>query len=220
MKRKFNKTSIISLLVILSIFISGCSALKNINSPNNLIKDNNQKIENNIDNLINQIEVKKGQEKEYDRNTYTSKSQSYNFNGKKYNSIRNYSYFASVWYSNGVYKDPYNGKNITNVKAADYDHIIPLHYANLHGADSWTNEKRKKYADDPSVGVVVNAHDNRAKGDKGPSKWLPKNNVKEYCYTWLVIAKKYNLSIASEDMKVIKEKLKNTKNLSIINEYN
>lgn len=169
--------------------------------------------------LLSSIEVEDGYEDYYDRNEYTSSSQYYvGRTGETYDSIRNYAYYESVHYQNGVYQDPYTNK-MYDIKGLDYDHIIPLHYANLHGADNWSEEDKKSYADDPYIGVNVNAHSNRAKSDKGPSQWLPEENVEDYCYTWLVIAYQYDLSITQEDIDTIMNQLDGYSNPAIINGY-
>lgn len=186
-------------------------------------KINKDLMSQSIDELISQISIEQGKESKYDRNEYTSQTQSYTYKGKNIKSIRNYSYYASVNYDDKTdkYLDPYSGKYLTNVKQADYDHIIPLHYANQHGADKWSDEKKKEYADDPTVGVCVSAHANRSKGDKGPAKYMPEVNKADYAYTWLVLSVKYNLSMSKEDMSVVKQELKGKtkEQVKLINEY-
>lgn len=237
--KKFNKI-IIGIIISTSILTLGYNnihtnnfkSLISINSfktsvttkelnKNDII--NNSEFENkNIKQLIFKIKVEKANNFEkYDRNAYTSNYQKYIFKEETYRSIRAYAFAASVHYDNGVYTSPYDNKNYT-MKEMDYDHIIPLSYADVHGADNWDDVKKKSYADNPIVGIDVNLHDNRSKGDKGPYEWLPEKNVESYCYTWLVLADKYNLSIAPKDMDVIKEKLNNVNesDLKIINKYN
>ena len=176
---------------------------------------------------------------EYDRDDWTSSSQYYecndienhkhnnnDYNGDdngEFGSIRAYSYYESEWYDWDLneYIDPYSNETIYSIKECDYDHIIPLAYANNHGAASWSNEEKKAYADDPTVGVNCYASENRSKQAKGPSEWLPSTNVADYCYTWLVIADKYDLSISQDDMDIIKQVLStaNVNELSLINDY-
>lgn len=191
----------------------------------------------------NEVNVKVGPKNDesepvYDRNEWTSSYQWYkcnepnhdhnsnDYNGDddgEYRSIRAYSYYESVWYDweTERYLDPYTNEWIENVKETDYDHIIPLAYANAHGAAQWGEEKKKAYADDPSVGVCCNSSDNRAKGAKGPSEWLPEENVEMYCYTWLVIAEEYNLTLSEKDLATINEVLfgVDVSELHVINEY-
>ena len=100
---------------------------------------------------------------------------------------------------------------LMSIKSMQYDHIIPLKYANDHGASHWTNEQKIHFATDLDVALTVSGHENMAKGAKGPSKYMPAKNRKEYAVTWLLIAQKYNLSLDPEDMQTIKNELKDVK---------
>lgn len=178
--------------------------------------------------LVDRVAVEEDQQVDYDRDLYTSSYQSYECDKDHecehgYSSIRTYSFYECEWYNwdTGVYIDPYTNLPVESIKKTDYDHIIPLAYADRHGANAWTEEQKKGYADDPTVGVCVNSSDNRSKGDKGPSEWLPDENQQDYCYTWLVLADVYDLSITPEDMDTILQVLDgvDVNSLSLINEY-
>lgn len=73
----------------------------------------------------------------------------------------------------------------------------------------WTNEEKNKYAYDQYIGVDVLNKSNRSKSDKGPSEWLPDKNISAYCYSWLVIASKYNIAMRKVDIKVCELECKN-----------
>jgi hypothetical protein len=175
----------------------------------------------NIQELIQSVKVDDGANVDYNREDYTSSTQSYSYNGKFFNRITEYAFYASKHYTNGQYISPYSNQAIT-LKGTDYDHIIPLHYLNSHGAASWSTTKKKQFADDPTNGVDVSSHDNRVKSDSGPAEWMPDQNKDQYAYSWLVIADKYDISISSQDMNVIKNALKdaNSKTITTINQYN
>lgn len=72
----------------------------------------------------------------------------------------------------------------------------------LRGASEWTDEQRNAYAYDQSVGVDVLNSANRSKSDKGPTDWLPDINRGSYCYSWLVICQKYNLSMTKDEIQL------------------
>lgn len=225
--KRFVKFNLAIALALASIFGIGCDAGelkdfgKNLKAISQSYDDRNFEMSSSVSDLIEKIEIKDGYETQYDRGSYTSSTQSYYFNGEEYDSIRSYAYNASKWMVDGIYTDPYTGEAIS-IESTDYDHIIPLHYANMHGAEEWADTAKREYADDPFVGVVVNSGDNRAKGDKGPSEWLPEENVEDYCYTWLVIAAEYDLSMDSDDMETIKRELNGVpeSELQRINLYN
>ena len=207
-KGESSTKKIIALLATLVISLTAC------------VVDIQETESGDLQELINSIKIEDDQDVYYDRSEWTSSSQLYLCNNHrhdhnrnsytgdddgKFTSIRAYAYYESVWYDwdNDVYTDPYTGYIIKSVKETDYDHIIPLAYANAHGGSEWSGDKKKEYSDDPSVGVCCNKSENCIKGAKGPSEWLPKENQDDYCYTWLVIANKYDLSISQDDIDVI-----------------
>lgn len=188
-----------------------------------------------VETLLENVKIGDGDDySSYDRTEWTSKYQYYsckdldhNDDGTldcpgKYSSIRKYSFYESDWYDweKDQYIDPYTNDVITDISKVDYDHIIPLAYAHAHGAALWTEEQKREFADDPTVGVCCSQFDNRAKGAKGPSEWMPSANQASYCYTWLIIANRFNLWLEQEDYDVIIKTLKGYKGeLSIINPY-
>lgn len=123
-----------------------------------------------------------------------------------------------------TFNDPYTNEIIKDVKDSDFDHIVPLAYVNIHGGYKWDENAKKEFADNPNNGVCVNASDNRAKGAKGPGKWLPAYHKEDYCYTWLSILNKYHLTISESDMDKIKDILdslneNDINKISLINDY-
>ena len=109
--------------------------------------------------------------------------------------------------SGTMVNDPYTGKTYdwqrgrNTSMAVQIDHIIPLKYAWMHGADKWSQETREQYANDPDVLVAADGPANAAKGAKGPSQWEPENKsyTCQYAKDWLKIADKYNLSVDQAD---------------------
>ena len=80
----------------------------------------------------------------------------------------------------GVWIEPYLGSPdmVTDPKALDVDHLVPLGWAAKHGGQSWSKEKKAEYANDLRyrghlIAVALSA--NRQKGDKGPADWVPAN---------------------------------------------
>lgn len=189
-------------------------------------EENERELPVDLQTLVDSVVVAPADENaHYDRDLYTSSYQYYECDdpehvwhdaneytgddGGEFSSIRAYGFYESKWYDADTdsYTDPYTNETVDvsedGPKGYDWDHIIPLAYADAHGANGWSEEEKKAFADDPMVGVCVNASDNRSKGSDGPSEWLPDENVGDYCYTWLLIASEYGLSIAEEDMEVI-----------------
>lgn len=80
---------------------------------------------------------------------------------------------------------------ITERKMIDIDHVIPLKWAWEHGADKWTIDQRKQFANDPLNLVISDRHSNRQKGQKGPDEWVPYWDCEGYLLRWKLIGEKY-----------------------------
>lgn len=121
------------------------------------------------------------------------------------------------------YVCPYNGDTITTSRSIDRDHIIPVHYAHQHGFNesTKTSEELARFYYNVDNSVNVCASSNRTKSDKGPSEYMPEINKAAYCYSWLVIAKEYGISIAPADMEVIKNTLADAdiEDIHLISQY-
>lgn len=196
--------------------------------------------------LMSKIQIKELSNIKYNRKLWGSNDPSYTYTdekGKKHktSSSNRAGYYNSLSFNKetGVFTDPYDptlqytayagtekkAKELKQPDNVNYDHIIPLSYVAraIGGDDKWSAEKRNTYAYDLEVGVTASQHLNNVKGAKGPSEFLPpdrKATIK-YCYTWLVVAEKYDIPIAKNDMQVIKDTLANASEdeIAIINPY-
>ena len=108
----------------------------------------------------------------------------------------------------GAWHDPYSGADFTRGRDVDVDHVVPLKEAWVSGAWAWTPAQRRAYANDlVDAGhlLVVSAHENRAKGDKDPAKWMPPAAATDpaiagwYLEDWIAIKKRWALSIDVEE---------------------
>lgn len=153
----------------------------------------------------------------YDRASFEKPVKSYKLDGKKVNR-NDYAWKTSPYFNEKdfTYTCPYTGKVITDMDDKkkdndyanlDFDHIVPLKSAYLRGAKDWTPEQQNAYAYDQSVGVDVLNSANRSKSDKGPAEWLPDVNRGSYCYSWLVICQKYNLTMTEEEIKICNDEI-------------
>ncbi|WP_229327913.1 HNH endonuclease family protein [Streptomyces sp. UNOC14_S4] len=78
---------------------------------------------------------------------------------------------SGSWYS------PYDDKSLDSASKVDIDHMVPLANAWRSGADTWTTDRRKAFANDldnPQL-FAVSAASNRSKGDQSPDQWAPPN---------------------------------------------
>ena len=111
----------------------------------------------------------------------------------------------------GEWFDWYGGElTITNPSELELDHVVPLSYANSHGAAGWDKDKKEEFANDLTTQLVlVSAKENRTKSDSGASKYMPPNESYHcrYAYRWIKTVDKYDLSITEKDKEVLEEAL-------------
>lgn len=73
----------------------------------------------------------------------------------------------------GRWMDSYTGAVHLDAGGLDVDHVVPLAYAWMRGADGWDAERREAFGNDPANLVPTEAAVNRSKGSRGPLAWLP-----------------------------------------------
>tara|TARA_X000000950_G_scaffold135985_1_gene169117 strand:- start:126 stop:848 length:723 start_codon:yes stop_codon:yes gene_type:complete len=105
----------------------------------------------------------------------------------------------------GEWLDEYTGKIFTVAVQIDLDHVIPRMYAHTHGGDRWMLNKKIQFANDPLNLMLVEKREIRRKSDRGPSRYLPRDEFKcEYAQLWQAIAEKYDLQLESGDRNEIR----------------
>ncbi len=109
----------------------------------------------------------------------------------------------------GEWLDEYTGKVFSVATQIDLDHIVPLRYAHNVGGDRWPMNKKVAFANDPMNLLLAERSEIRKKGDKGPSRYLPREEYHcDYARQWEAIAEKYDLRLASRDRNRITSILK------------
>lgn len=101
--------------------------------------------------------------------------------------------------TSGKWISPFSGETVYVASKIDIDHVVPLKWAWLHGANHWTKAKRIKFANDPANLLSVEAKLNRQKGAKGLNAWLPPANQCQYISRFLKVNKTYNLKLSSKE---------------------
>jgi hypothetical protein len=101
---------------------------------------------------------------------------------------------AGDWYSE------YDGLLHTDPSDLDIDHFIPLKEAWDSGAWAWSPSQRQKFANDLSDArslIAVTAGQNRSKGDKDLSNWLPPRQeaLCTYVASWVAVKAHWKLSM-------------------------
>lgn len=114
----------------------------------------------------------------------------------------------------GTWVDPYSGETFTKPGDLDVDHTVPLNAAAKMGAQSWSPEQKEIFANDLQyVLVVTSAKQNRAKGAKTPSEWMPEKEEShcDYAKIYLEIVNKYKLNLTQADKDALAKALKTCK---------
>ncbi|RKN61947.1 HNH endonuclease [Streptomyces klenkii] len=107
----------------------------------------------------------------------------------------------------GTWQSLYDGKTFTSASQVDIDHIVPLANAWRSGADQWTTDKRKAFANDlthPQV-LTVSAASNRSKGDQSPDQWQPPSKAAWCVYSraWTSVKSTYGLTVTDDEKKML-----------------
>lgn len=105
----------------------------------------------------------------------------------------------------GEWFDPYSNNTYFTSTDLDLDHIVPLNFAHGHGADYWSRERKKTFANDLDNLILVQASLNRQKGAKGLDEWLPPNQTYrcEYIARFNAIMAKYELAYIPAEQRIV-----------------
>jgi Protein of unknown function (DUF1524) len=81
----------------------------------------------------------------------------------------------------GTLADPYTGESIAFERGersseVQIDHVVALADAWQKGAQGWTDEKRRLFANDPANLLAVDGSANQSKGAGDAATWLPPNS--------------------------------------------
>lgn len=109
---------------------------------------------------------------------------------------------------NGEWLDPYTNNLYYFASELDVDHVVPLYNAWQSGAYLWNDFKREEFANDMIFEdhlIAVDKHQNRQKGAKDPSEWMPANSDFhcEYVAIWIEIKYLWELTITSSEYKFL-----------------
>jgi hypothetical protein len=105
----------------------------------------------------------------------------------------------------GSWYGPYSNETFTISKDLHLVHIVPLKFAHGHGADKWSRERKKQFANDYGNLLLVNASSNRQKGVKGLDEWLPPTQSYrcEYIARFNSVMDLYELSYIASEKRII-----------------
>ncbi|WP_067460359.1 HNH endonuclease family protein [Actinomadura macra] len=111
----------------------------------------------------------------------------------------------------GTWTSPYDGGRWTQASDLDIDHMVPLAQAWRSGADQWTTERRRQFANDLSSSQLWTVTDNvnQAKGDKDPAQWKPPltSFYCTYARSWIDVKHRYGLTVDPAEKGALTELL-------------
>ncbi|ETN45800.1 uncharacterized protein HMPREF1541_09633 [Cyphellophora europaea CBS 101466] len=113
--------------------------------------------------------------------------------------------------TSGTWRSPYDGATQTSASDIDIDHMVPLANAWISGANSWTEARRREFANDlnsPQLWAVT-ASVNRAKSDSPPNTWKPPLTSFHCTYArgWIAVKAKFGLSVTSAESSALGDML-------------
>ncbi len=112
----------------------------------------------------------------------------------------------------GEWLDPYTGlvlrlddlKDPSQAQAIQIDHIVPLAEAWVSGAATWTDEERRRFANDLSELLAVDGPTNASKGDDDPAAWRPKKSFQcRYATLWVAVKTEWNLAVDPSERRAL-----------------
>ncbi|REF00665.1 HNH endonuclease family protein [Thermomonospora umbrina] len=118
---------------------------------------------------------------------------------------------ASCAATSGTWTSPYDGAVWTAASDVDIDHMVPLAQSWQSGADTWTTERRREFANDLSSSQLwaVTDNVNQAKGDKDPAEWRPPLTSFwcTYARSWIEVKHRYQLASDEAEKTALGEML-------------
>lgn len=108
---------------------------------------------------------------------------------------------TGCYVSDGAWQGPFTGRVFIEARQVDVDHIIALRYAHEHGGADWPPLLKTVFANDPENLLIVERGENRSKGWRGPSGYMPPDQGYhcEYARLWLHLLRKYELDAPAAD---------------------
>ncbi len=114
----------------------------------------------------------------------------------------------------GTLLDPYTGNTINFVRGprsgeVHIDHIVALADSWQKGAQSWSDDVRRDFANDPRNLIAVGAAPNQQKGASDAATWLPPNKAHRCDYVTSIVDVKaaYGLWVTAAEKEALHREL-------------
>lgn len=114
--------------------------------------------------------------------------------------------------ASGTLRDPYTNDTVAFIRgnqvgaAVQIDHIVPLAFAWDMGARDWTDQMRKRFANDPANLLAVAGKANQDKGDLPPGEWMPPNSAFwcQYAVQFIAVLRGYHLALDEDSATTLR----------------
>lgn len=113
----------------------------------------------------------------------------------------------------GHWYDPYSGKQFQDPSKLDIEHLVPLAEVHQSGGNEWSSKRKHSYANDlkrhSHTLIAVSLSENRSKGSRGPSEWMPSNESYhcDYLRQWTAVKDEWDLSMDRAENRFIQSRL-------------
>lgn len=107
----------------------------------------------------------------------------------------------------GRWEGAYGGEMFSDSGEVHVDHLVPLSEAHRSGAWRWSENRKRRFANDMRNLVVADAGLNMSKGDRDPAEWRPPDRSAwcEYAREWRAIKRFYALAIDPAEARALRE---------------
>lgn len=113
----------------------------------------------------------------------------------------------------GTLYDPYTNQTVAFTRgnqvgaSVQIDHIVPLALAWDLGARGWTDDMRRRFANDPANLLAVQGKANQDKSDSEPADWMPPNHAFwcQYAVQFAAVLRGYALPIDDRSAVVLRD---------------
>lgn len=110
----------------------------------------------------------------------------------------------------GRWINEYTGRTIRRARGLQIDHRVALAEAWRSGASSWSDARRRGFANDTKYRhtlLAVSGRANQAKSDHDPADWVPRHARCQYVARWIAVKYRWNLAVDQREHTALSRRL-------------